>query len=199
MRSRLLSPLPEDLRQWGLHIKVMEPCWMCPYGSSEGFANICIILSNSFGSKYSCNSAFTCLGVTRFISGHLQDRCNVLICDSDIGETIWINRKITALYPFKAQAGGAPDFTEVFSKREGDLDTPAFQEALALAKMHSEASSSRQEDILKLLRMGFVGRQQMVTLQTTLAVHRERCSLEVKRQPRDHGRRGQKGSSKMQK
>jgi hypothetical protein len=124
-----------------------------------------------------------CLGVTRLFSGFLQDRCKVLICDSDIGDTMWISRKVTALYPFKSQADGAPNFTEKFSQREGDHDNPAFQEALALAKLHSDASNSRQQEIMKLLQMGFLGRQKLVTLQTNLALHQERCSLAKKNKP----------------
>jgi hypothetical protein len=52
LRSKQLKPLPEHLRQWGLHIQAMEPCWMTPYGSSDDFAHIGIILSNGHGSKY---------------------------------------------------------------------------------------------------------------------------------------------------
>jgi len=119
--------------------------------------------------------------LTRLNTGALpiSERCKVLVCDSDIGDASWVSRKHVAFYPFKGQASSDANFTEIFSKREGDGNTQEFQDALSYAHMFYD--TSKQEEALKLLQMGRVGRQKLLLLHNNLVAHKKFCE-DVKEQ-----------------
>jgi hypothetical protein len=51
-------PLPEDILQWGRHIRLNEVCWMQPPDSPENFAHICILIQEGYGKncmKFICS------------------------------------------------------------------------------------------------------------------------------------------------
>jgi hypothetical protein len=172
-RISKISRPPQEIIQRGVDIKLQELCWMSPPGSSEDFAHICIMLSKSQGSKY---TECVCLSVILLISGEGHGRSKVLICDSDHGDTLWISRKQTAmLHPFKASSNDQTNFTEKFLKRDGHLNTRAFQEALKLAEMHLDESNPHRAVALKLLHLGSVQRQQLVTRHQLFQQHQHFC------------------------
>jgi hypothetical protein len=164
--------LSQEIIRRGVDIKLQELCWMSPPGSSQDFAHICILLSKSQGSKY---TECICLSITLLISGE-NGRSKVLICDSDHGETLWISRKQTEmLHPFKASSNDQTNFTEKFWKRDGNLNTRSFQEALKLAEMHLDESNPHRAEALKLLHLGSVQRQQLVTRHQLFQQHQHFC------------------------
>ncbi len=134
-----------------------------------------------------------CVISDKIQSGRESDRCKVLICDSDVGDTQWISKKKTSIFPFKPQRSDHPNFFEMFSKREVGYDSQAFQEALSLAEIYSDESHPHRHHSFKLLQMGTLRRQQMVTLHQNLDAHKRRCeeqaSNRTKKSPKtcNHG------------
>lgn len=177
---------PENIQR-GLDIKLQELCWMCPPGQPKDFAHICILLSK--GQSFGQGSKYTeciCPSVTLLISGKKNGRSKVLICDSDHGDTLWISRKQAALlYPFKSSSNDQTNLTEKFSKREGNLNTQAFQEALKLAEMHLDESNSHRVEALKLLHLGTLQRRDLVTRHQLLQQHELFCE-EISMQQREN-------------
>ena len=105
------------------------------------------------------------------------NRIHVVVCDSEIGDLKWVNRSncsrhAPVLYPFKD-----PICYEKFSKREAHLNTPAFEEAIALEAEYSqsEQTEQRRSHIMKCLMMGALGRKKKVELNKSLAEHRQNC------------------------
>jgi hypothetical protein len=103
------------------------------------------------------------------------NRIHVVVCDSEIGDLKWVNRSncsrhAPVLYPFKD-----PSCYEKFSKREAHLNTPAFEEAIALAAEYSQSEQmeQRRSHIMKCLMMGALGRKKKVELNKSLAEHRQ--------------------------
>ena len=89
------------------------------------------------------------------------NRIHVVVCDSEIGDLKWVNRS---------------NCYEKFSQREAHLNTPAFEEAIALAAMYcSEQTEQRRSHIMKCLMMGALGRKKKVELNKSLAEHRQNC------------------------
>lgn len=136
-----------------MEIKLQELCWMSPPGSSEDFAHICILLAKDLRLK----------------------KLKVLICDSDHGDTLWISfkKQTTMLHQFKTSSNDQTNFTERFWKRDGNLNTRAFQEALKLAEMHLDESNPDRAEALKLLHLGSVQRQQLVTRTQLFQQHQQ--------------------------
>jgi hypothetical protein len=180
---------PENIQR-GLDIKLQELCWWCPPGKPEDFAHICILLSKGQscgqGSKY---TECICPSVTLLISGEKNgwgERSKVLICDSDHGDTLWISKKQAALlYPFKSSSNDQTNLAEKFSKREGNLNTQAFQEALKLAEMHMDESNSHRAEALKLLHLGTLQRRELVTRHQLFQQHKHFCE-EISTQQREN-------------
>lgn len=133
------------------------------------------------------------------------NRIHVVVCDSEIGDLKWVNRSncsrhAPVLYPFKD-----PICYDKFSKREAHLNTPAFEEAIALAAEYSqsEQTEQRRSHIMKCLMMGALGRKKKVELNKSLAEHRQNCLEEkearaARKRPKVHSTEQSARSHKKQ-
>jgi hypothetical protein len=107
--------------------------------------------TNSNNEKYTYGRL--CL-ITEIGQGHQSCRRRVVVCDSEIGETRWINGKDgSRLVPFWENR-------DRFSTPTPAHNSQYFLEALELADLYIQGG--RQESICRLLQMGSLGRKHAV-------------------------------------
>jgi hypothetical protein len=116
----------------------------------------------------------------------------------------WVSRKCTSLYaslnccaplslrfcnirrsfPFKPDGKGGSDanHTEKFMTRDGDQQTQAFAEALVLANLYCDDATPNREEVFKLLKIGLLGRQSVVSAHKEFSAYQHRLQ-EAKEHP----------------